>query len=30
LRTRRLYLELQVKVKQRWRSDERMLEQLGL
>jgi GTP-binding protein Era len=27
---RPLYLELQVKVKQRWRSDERMLEQLGL
>jgi GTPase Era involved in 16S rRNA processing len=30
LRTRRLYLERQVKVNQRWRSDERMLEQLGL
>ena len=27
---RRIYLELQVKVKERWRSDERMLEQLGL
>ena len=27
---RRIYLELQVKVKDRWRSDERMLEQLGL
>jgi GTPase len=27
---RRIYLELQVKVKKRWRSDERMLEQLGL
>jgi GTP-binding protein Era len=27
---RRLFLELQVKVKERWRSDERMLERLGL
>jgi GTPase len=27
---RRIFLELQVKVKTRWRSDERMLEQLGL
>jgi GTPase len=27
---RRIFLELQVKVKERWRSDERMLEQLGL
>ncbi len=27
---RPIYLELQVKVKERWRSDERMLEQLGL
>jgi GTP-binding protein Era len=27
---RPIYLELQVKVKDRWRSDERMLEQLGL
>jgi GTP-binding protein Era len=27
---RHIYLELQVKVKERWRSDERMLEQLGL
>src|SRR5262249_43628241 len=27
---RRIFLELQVKVKARWRSDERMLEQLGL
>jgi GTP-binding protein Era len=27
---RRIYLELQVKVKERWRSDERMLERLGL
>jgi GTP-binding protein Era len=27
---RRIYLELQVKVKKRWRNDERMLEQLGL
>jgi GTPase len=27
---RQIYLELQVKVKERWRSDERMLEQLGL
>ena len=25
-----VYLELQVKVKDRWRRDERMLEQLGL
>ncbi len=27
---RRIFLELQVKVKEKWRSDERMLEQLGL
>ena len=27
---RQIYLELQVKVQERWRSDERMLEQLGL
>jgi GTP-binding protein Era len=27
---RKIFLELQVKVKSRWRSDERMLEQLGL
>ena len=27
---RRIYLELQVKVKEKWRSDERMLERLGL
>jgi GTP-binding protein Era len=30
LLARRIYLQLQVKVKERWRSDERMLEQLGL
>jgi GTP-binding protein Era len=30
LLARRIYLELRVKVKARWRSDERMLEQLGL
>ncbi len=30
LLARRIYLELQVKVKERWRSDERMLDQLGL
>jgi len=27
---RRIFLELQVKVKEKWRSDERMLERLGL
>jgi GTP-binding protein Era len=27
---RRVYLELQVKVKPRWRRDERMLERLGI
>jgi GTP-binding protein Era len=27
---RRIFLELQVKVKEKWRSDERMLDQLGL
>jgi len=27
---RRIFLELQVKVKEKWRSDERMLKQLGL
>ena len=27
---RHIYLELQVKVKEKWRSDERMLERLGL
>ncbi len=27
---RSIFLELQVKVKERWRRDERMLERLGL